>query len=124
MEAAILAAEDEVVRLEAIFAAPDFYTRHAADWRELAKQIAAKRRDRVARLYARWDELTVAANAKAVGATRLGGAIAAKAHRRQPIVALPERGCSALRGKYSCDPVICSYIARSPYQVREDSGHG
>ncbi len=56
MEAAILAAESEVARIEALFAEPDFYATHAAD---LAKFEAELRdaRDKVARLYARWAEL-------------------------------------------------------------------
>ena len=50
------AAEAEVVRLEEIFAAPDFYATHAGDWRELEADLAAAR-DRVAQLYARWEAL-------------------------------------------------------------------
>jgi ABC transport system ATP-binding/permease protein len=62
MEAAILAAESEVARIEALFAQPDFYTAHAA---ELAKFEADLRnaRDEVARLYARWAELGEVAGA-------------------------------------------------------------
>ncbi|CAN5495950.1 energy-dependent translational throttle protein EttA [soil metagenome] len=56
MEEAILAAEAEVVRLEKIFAAPEFYATHASDWQELEAELAAAR-DRVARLYDRWAEL-------------------------------------------------------------------
>ena len=56
MEAAILAAEDEIVRLEAIFAAPDFYANHAADWQTLEAALRAAR-SRVAQLYERWEEL-------------------------------------------------------------------
>ncbi|HEY2798995.1 MAG TPA: ATP-binding cassette domain-containing protein [Chthoniobacterales bacterium] len=56
IEAAILAAEAEVVRLEEIFAAPDFYARHAGNWRELEAELAAAR-DRVAQLYLRWEVL-------------------------------------------------------------------
>jgi hypothetical protein len=62
MEAVILAAEDEVVRLEAIFAAPDFYATHAADWQKLEAELRAAR-DRVAQLYERWAELGAIANA-------------------------------------------------------------
>ena len=63
MEAAILAAEGEVVRLEAIFAAPDFYAQHASDWQELEAGLSAAR-EQVARLYERWAELgSIAANA-------------------------------------------------------------
>ncbi len=56
MEAVILTAEAEVVRLETIFAAPDFYATHASDWQKLEPELAAAR-DRVTRLYERWAEL-------------------------------------------------------------------
>jgi ATP-binding cassette subfamily F protein uup len=56
MEAAILAAEAQVVRLETIFAAPDFYATHAADWQELETELRDAR-NRVAHLYTRWEEL-------------------------------------------------------------------
>jgi ATP-binding cassette subfamily F protein uup len=56
MEAAILAAEDEVVRLEAIFSALDFYATHASDWQKLEAELRVAR-DGVARLYERWEEL-------------------------------------------------------------------
>jgi ATP-binding cassette subfamily F protein uup len=56
MEAKILAAEDEVARLEAAFAAPDFYEKHQSDWRALELQLRDSR-DKVAALYMRWEEL-------------------------------------------------------------------
>ncbi len=56
MEAGILAAEKEVVRLETLFAAPDFYATHAADWQKLEADLDAARH-RVTELYARWEEL-------------------------------------------------------------------
>jgi ATP-binding cassette subfamily F protein uup len=56
MEACILVAEEEVVRLETLFAAPDFYPNHAADWQKLEADLDAAR-DRVAQLYARWEAL-------------------------------------------------------------------
>ena len=56
MEAAILAAEEEVVRLEAIFSAPDFYATHASDWQKLEAELRVAR-DHVAQLYERWAEL-------------------------------------------------------------------
>ncbi len=62
MEAAILAAEDEVVRLEAIFTAPDFYATHASNWQQLEADLRLAR-DGVARLYERWAELGAIANA-------------------------------------------------------------
>jgi hypothetical protein len=79
MEAAILVAEEEVVRLEEIFAAPHFYTRHAADWQELASKLQ-EGRDRVARLYARWEELTVAADRSPVTEQRGGAKASASAN--------------------------------------------
>ncbi|MEO7168395.1 MAG: ATP-binding cassette domain-containing protein [Chthoniobacterales bacterium] len=60
MEAGILAAEAEVVRLEEIFSAPDFYATHATDWEKLEAELAAAR-DRVARFYARWEALSAIA---------------------------------------------------------------
>jgi ATP-binding cassette subfamily F protein uup len=56
MEAAILNAETEVARLEALFSDPEFYTKHAADFARLEAELRAAR-DEVARLYARWAEL-------------------------------------------------------------------
>jgi ATP-binding cassette subfamily F protein uup len=56
MEAAILDAESEVARLEALFSDPEFYTKHAADFARLEAELR-KARDEVARLYARWAEL-------------------------------------------------------------------
>jgi len=56
MEASILAAEDEVTTIEALFAQPDFYVTHAAQLSELETKLRAAR-DEVARLYARWAEL-------------------------------------------------------------------
>jgi len=62
MEAAILTAEGEVVRLEGIFAAPDFYAAHASDWQKLEAELRAAR-ERVAQLYERWAELGAIASA-------------------------------------------------------------
>lgn len=56
MESAIVAAETEVARLESLFAEPDFYTNHAADYTRLEAELS-KARNLVARLYARWAEL-------------------------------------------------------------------
>jgi ATP-binding cassette subfamily F protein uup len=55
MEATILAAESEVARIEALFAEPDFYIKHA-DFARLEAELR-QTRDEVARLYARWAEL-------------------------------------------------------------------
>src|ERR1044071_9623262 len=56
MEANILAAENEVSDLEATFAAPDFYAKPRSEIFELETQLKTAR-DRVAHLYARWQEL-------------------------------------------------------------------
>jgi ATP-binding cassette subfamily F protein uup len=56
IEAKIQAQEREVGRLEALFAAPDFYEKHGARWQELQAELGAVRQT-VARLYARWEEL-------------------------------------------------------------------
>src|SRR5687768_8113336 len=56
MEAAILAAENEVARIETLFAEPDFYVTHAAELTAWETKLRAAR-DEVARLYARWAEL-------------------------------------------------------------------
>jgi ATP-binding cassette subfamily F protein uup len=56
MEAAILAAENDVARIEALFAEPDFYTKHAADYTQVEVELV-NARHKVARLYARWAEL-------------------------------------------------------------------
>ena len=56
IEAVILEAEAEVARLEAVFAAPDFYATQGDNWREVETDLKSAR-DRVAQLYARWAEL-------------------------------------------------------------------
>jgi ATP-binding cassette subfamily F protein uup len=56
MEAAILAAESEVARIEALFAEPDFYVKHASDFARLETDLRQARNE-VARLYSRWAEL-------------------------------------------------------------------
>src|SRR4051794_36543242 len=56
MENAILAAENEVARLEALFAEPDFYVSHAAELTRPGAELRAARHEG-ARLYARWAEL-------------------------------------------------------------------
>jgi ATP-binding cassette subfamily F protein uup len=57
MEDSILAAEEEVSRLEALFAEPDFYSKHGTDWQKLESDLEAARAE-VTRLYSRWEELT------------------------------------------------------------------
>ena len=56
MEAAILAAEEAVSKLEATFAAPDFYEKHGHEWQTLQTELESGRKE-VTRLYARWEEL-------------------------------------------------------------------
>jgi ATP-binding cassette subfamily F protein uup len=57
MEKTILAAEEEVSRLEALFAQPDFYSKHGSNWQKLESDLEAARAE-VTRLYSRWEELT------------------------------------------------------------------
>jgi ATP-binding cassette subfamily F protein uup len=56
IEADILAAEEEVARLEAAFVAPDFYEKHGHEWEALETKLK-QGKERVTRLYARWEEL-------------------------------------------------------------------
>jgi len=56
MEANILSAENDVSALEATFAAPDFYAKPRSEIFELETQLKMAR-DKVAHLYARWQEL-------------------------------------------------------------------
>ncbi len=56
IEAAILAAEAEVARLEALLATPDFYAQHGADLQS-HEDALHDARARVPQLYARWEEL-------------------------------------------------------------------
>lgn len=55
-EANIHSAENEVSDLEATFAAPDFYAKPRSEIFELETQLKTAR-DKVAHLYARWQEL-------------------------------------------------------------------
>src|SRR4029079_382476 len=64
MEANILAAENEVSDLEATFAAPDFYAKPRSEIFELETQLKSAR-DKVAHLYARWQELELLQRASA-----------------------------------------------------------
>ena len=56
IEARILTSEENVARLEAMFAAPDFYERHGDRWQALEKELASAKQN-TAKLYARWEEL-------------------------------------------------------------------
>ena len=62
IEATILAAEEEVTRFEAQFADPNFYAGHGAEYSKLEAELRSAR-DRVAQLYARWEELGKIASA-------------------------------------------------------------
>ena len=62
IEATILAAEEEVMRFEAQFADPNFYAGHGAEYSKLEAELRSAR-DRVAQLYARWEELGKIASA-------------------------------------------------------------
>src|SRR5262249_9322855 len=57
MEATILAAEQAVSRADALFAEPDFYSKHGSDWRKLASDLE-NARSTVTQLYFRWEELS------------------------------------------------------------------
>src|SRR5205823_4995533 len=61
MEANILAAENEISDLEAMFAAPDFYAKPRAEIFDLETQLKTAR-DKVAQLYTRWHELELLQN--------------------------------------------------------------
>jgi ATP-binding cassette subfamily F protein uup len=56
IEPQIFAAEEEITRIERLFAAPDFHRTHATKTNELLAEVAAARK-KVAQLYARWEEL-------------------------------------------------------------------
>ena len=56
MEAQIHAVEAEVVRIEGLFANPDFFRKHAAQVNQLSAELDAAK-DNAARLYARWEQL-------------------------------------------------------------------
>jgi ATP-binding cassette subfamily F protein uup len=64
MEGAILAAEEEVARIEGLLADPQFFVEQSAEFPRVEAELRAAR-EAVARLYARWEEL--GAIAKAVG---------------------------------------------------------
>ena len=56
IEPQILAMEEEVARIERLFATPDFHRTHATRTNELLADLAASKA-KVAALYARWEEL-------------------------------------------------------------------
>ena len=56
MEAAILNAEEEVTRIEGLFADPEFHSTHGPQAGELTKALKSAKQQ-VASLYTRWEEL-------------------------------------------------------------------
>jgi len=56
MEERILASEKEVVRIEALFASPDFHRLHGAQTNQLTADLASAK-ETLAGLYLRWEEL-------------------------------------------------------------------
>ena len=56
MEAQIHAVEAEIVRIETLFASPDFHRTHATQTSQLTADLAAAKAN-LAKLYARWEEL-------------------------------------------------------------------
>jgi ATP-binding cassette subfamily F protein uup len=56
MEAAILAVEENIARIEALFVEPDFHRKHGSRTSELTAELAAEK-ERVLQLYERWQEL-------------------------------------------------------------------
>jgi ATP-binding cassette subfamily F protein uup len=56
IEDAIAAAEAEVARIEAIFSAPDFYTKYGTQSTQLQEELNTAKAE-TARLYSRWEEL-------------------------------------------------------------------
>jgi ATP-binding cassette subfamily F protein uup len=56
MEAVIQQAEENVARIEVMFADPDFHRKHGHQTGELTAELAAAKKE-VARWYARWEEL-------------------------------------------------------------------
>ena len=56
MEAQIHTVEAEVARIEALFADPEFFRKHAAQVNQLTSELEAAK-ENVPKLYARWEEL-------------------------------------------------------------------
>jgi ATP-binding cassette subfamily F protein uup len=56
MESQVLDAENEIARIEALFAAPDFHRTHAAQTNQLMSELAGAK-EKLAQRYARWAEL-------------------------------------------------------------------
>jgi len=56
MEAQILAMEEEIARIEGLFASPDFHRTHATQTGQLTEQLA-EAKEKLTKLFARWEEL-------------------------------------------------------------------
>ncbi len=56
MEALILATEQEIARIEALFASPEFHRTHAAQTNDLMAELTATK-EKLTKLFARWEEL-------------------------------------------------------------------
>jgi len=56
MEAQIHAVDEEIARIEGLFASPDFHRTHATQTKQLLADLVAAK-ENLARLYARWEEL-------------------------------------------------------------------
>jgi ATP-binding cassette subfamily F protein uup len=56
IEPQILALEAEIARIEGLFVSPDFHRTHAIQTNELLAELAAAK-EKLPRLYARWEEL-------------------------------------------------------------------
>jgi ATP-binding cassette subfamily F protein uup len=56
MEAQIHAVDEEIARIERLFASPDFHRTHATQTHQLTADLAAAK-DKLTQLYARWEEL-------------------------------------------------------------------
>jgi len=64
LEPQILALEKEIARIEGLFVSPDFHRTHATQTNELLAQLAAAK-EKLPRLYARWEELDARTTAAA-----------------------------------------------------------
>jgi ABC transport system ATP-binding/permease protein len=67
MEAQIHALEAEVVRIEGLFADPEFFRKHAAQVNQLTHELDVAKAS-VPKLYARWEELEAIKSASEVSA--------------------------------------------------------
>jgi len=56
MEEAILAAEEEVTRIEGLFADPEFHSKHGNKTSELTLEME-QAKNKAAELYTRWEDL-------------------------------------------------------------------